>query len=694
MSEAELIDQYISALQRDVNSPPPPGLDGDMADFVRQMTIALDTDYSTPPGDQWSTLLNTVQASPNAYKVRRQTWFRQVTRLAAVLGAILIGAFLLFAVFRSGNKSASVELIRSPEQMNREAFLRYIDEAWNNGNLDVLGEVFAPDYVRHDPLLLEDTVGLEAERGLITNFRSALPDLQVRIRDVTADGNRVWAQLTITGTHTAPFEMADGRLAPPSGNSVTWTTTSLSRVEDGEIAEIWIGADTLDFMQQLGMYADLQITIPDGDVQGLIDAINAANDEVTNPGPDTITLAENGVYTLTEIFDPIVGGRTGLPGITSEITINGNGATIERSSVEGTPEFRILYVSPEGDLRLDNITIRNGEVSDGAGGGICNEGEMTVTNSTFSDNLADVGGGIVNLGIQSQLSISNTIFSGNSATDGGGIGNHGDLAVTNSTFSGNAASEGGGIWNRSGQITINNSTFVGNSVTAGGGGIRNYGDATVIDSTFSDNTSAGTGGGFDNRQTGQATIANSTFVGNSANCAGGVDNVGEMTIRNSTFSGNSTERCAGGVGNTGPLTISNSTITDNTAAVGLGTDGIGNNGGEITIKNSIIANDGDADDCEGRGSLTAIGNNLTIDGSCPGFTQITSDALNLGSLADNGGPTQTRALLPGSVAIDAAADCTDVDDNPMLHDQRGVERPQGAACDIGAFEVSDSDIER
>jgi hypothetical protein len=80
--------------------------------------------------------------------------------------------------------------------------------------------------------------------------------------------------------------------------------------------------------------------------------------------------------------------------------------------------------------------------------------------------------------------------------------------------------------------------------------------------------------------------------------------------------------------------------------------------------------------------------NFATNGGCPGFTEVTSAQLNLGPLANNGGPTQTHALLSGSVAIDAAPDCTLVDGaTPVTEDQRGVARPQGAACDVGAYEA-------
>ena len=100
------------------------------------------------------------------------------------------------------------------------------------------------------------------------------------------------------------------------------------------------------------------------------------------------------------------------------------------------------------------------------------------------------------------------------------------------------------------------------------------------------------------------------------------------------------------------------------------------------MTNSIVGKSPSGGDCVNSGTaiFNAAGSNLDTDGSCPGFGQVTSAALDLGPLFDNGGPTQTHALLSGSVAIDAASFCA------FDTDQRGVPRPQGIACDIGSFE--------
>ena len=133
------------------------------------------------------------------------------------------------------------------------------------------------------------------------------------------------------------------------------------------------------------------------------------------------------------------------------------------------------------------------------------------------------------------------------------------------------------------------------------------------------------------------------------------------------------------------MTIVNSTIVNNSSASGAG--GVLTASNFFKIKNSIVANNSGGNCSIPSGS--ASGTNFDTDGTCPGFTQVTSADLNLGSLQLNSpGTTATHALLAGSVAIDAATDCTLIDGTtPVTEDQRGVPRPQGPNCDVGAYEA-------
>ncbi len=248
---------------------------------------------------------------------------------------------------------------------------------------------------------------------------------------------------------------------------------------------------------------------------------------------------------------------------------------------------------------------------------------------------------------------------------------------------------------------LSNSTLTGNTAAYFGGGIfNNSGTATIGSSTLSDNFARGYGGGIENYG-GTATIGNSTLSGNSAGAYGGgvYNNYGTLTIGNSTLAGNSANAgYGGGILNesAGTVTLSNSTLAGNFTTLYGGYGGFGGgifNGGTATVKNSIVANSSSGGgDC--YGTIAALGANLDTDGSCgsTNFTQVTSARLNLGPLALNApGSTKTLALLPGSVAINAAPDCTDVSGSHVTTDQRGVVRPDNgeSACDIGAFELVD-----
>ena len=262
------------------------------------------------------------------------------------------------------------------------------------------------------------------------------------------------------------------------------------------------------------------------------------------------------------------------------------------------------------------------------------------------------------------------------------------------------SSEGGGILNY-GTLTVTNSTFSGNSAYYfGGGGIFNFGMLTVTNSTFSSNRAlANLGGGIANYIGATLTVTNSTFSGNNAYYGGGIVNDGTQTVTNSTFSGNIANFGGGIYNNGGTLTVNFTTFSGNFTYYSQG-GGI-YNGGTLTVKNSIVANNPGG--C-GGGPFISLGHNLSDDTSCSGSFIQTGDrnntpaGLDPSGLQNNGGPTQTIALLPTSPAVDAIPVspvnyCTDVTGMPVTTDQRGVSRPQGPACDIGAFELVQANLE-
>ncbi|MGH3217981.1 MAG: choice-of-anchor Q domain-containing protein [Streptosporangiaceae bacterium] len=372
----------------------------------------------------------------------------------------------------------------------------------------------------------------------------------------------------------------------------------------------------------------------------LISAITSAN-----KANGTVTLTSGCTYTLTAINNTTDNGGVGLPVITGKVTIQGSGATIARSTASGTPVFRIFDVSSSGSLTLNSVTISNGLANNSTqgGGGIFNHGTLTITGSTFTSNSAPATTG----------------------TSGGAINNSGTLKLSTSTFTGNTAQEGGGVFNQK-AATITSDTFSGNTATVYGGGalLNAAGTMTVTGSTFTGNTGPG-GGAIDNDTT--LNISDSTFSANTGGTNGGgaLDNFGSTTITQATFSGNSSP---------------------------YGANILNYTGFTLKMSMSIVANpQGGGPNCGGGQPVTDAGYNLDTGTSC-GFSTANHSMSNtnpqLGSLASNGGPTQTMALPLGSPAVDAippsTSGCTGTTD------QRGTTRPQGSGCDIGAYELVQS----
>lgn len=266
----------------------------------------------------------------------------------------------------------------------------------------------------------------------------------------------------------------------------------------------------------------------------------------------------------------------------------------------------------------------------------------------------------------------------------------GSVTISGVTITGGNAgvSVGGGIYNFGGNLTLNSSTISGNGTTfgsGGGGGIANAGTLTLNNSAVSGNVTSGNlnndGGGIWNQSGGTAILNSSTVSGNTASrSGGGIYNGGILTMTNTTVSGNAaTVGFGGGISNSGTLHLTSSTLSGNSAPPNNG----GGMFGAATLANTIVAGSPSGGNCSGV--FSSLGHNLSSDATCafagPGDLNSTNPLL--GPLANNGGATQTHALLAGSPAIDAVplADCT------VNFDQRGVARPQGSACDIGAYEA-------
>jgi CSLREA domain-containing protein len=411
----------------------------------------------------------------------------------------------------------------------------------------------------------------------------------------------------------------------------------------------------------------------DGDCS-LREAITAAN---TNTAVDNCAAGASGADTIVISVSGTVALGSPLPVVIESLTINGPGANV--LTVSGQSNYVVFVASGGITLTISGMTISDGNNSSGSGGGIINPATST-------------------------LNLSDSVVAFNQAgTNGGGIANGGTLVVNNVTFKGNSAGSGGGaIFQAGGTMTVTNSVFSNNNNagSAGGAIYMQDGGATIADSTFSGN-SADFGGAIynivqDQDTAGTLTVSRSTFVANTADHGGAIYNTGggNLVLVNSTVSGNTAHDDGGGIENQdSTATVSFSTLYNNVAQseAGGGNVFIGENG-TTTFKNTVV-HGGTPNDCAGTGTLTDAGGNIDTDGSCSTFSTATQGQLNLGTLASNGGPTQTHALQTGSVAIDAAPNCTDAGANSITEDQRGLPRPVDAdgdttpECDVGAFEV-------
>lgn len=382
----------------------------------------------------------------------------------------------------------------------------------------------------------------------------------------------------------------------------------------------------------------------------LREAINEAN---KNVGADAITFSISGTIAL---------GST-LPTIADELTIDGGAHSI---TISGNNQVRIVSVYSGMTLKLSDVSLINGNCSpcdDGAA--VQNYGTLFVTNSTFSghDNC-DIAGSVVSIANSevgciraTQISTFKTTFRR--------IARFRTLDIMNSS---------GGDIHGDGILTIANSTMHGT--------IDNYEDWTgrmdVINTTFDDATVS--------TRNGRITVVNSTFMNSSIVLYG--DGNPRTNVINSTFRG-------GGIfalyeieeRNNDYVNVTNSTFSD--AQIG-----ISSHNGSLTFKNTVIANTTSGANCTfGMATVTADStHNLSDDDTCgPSFT--VSNQINLGALADNGGPTQTMALLEGSAAINAGDNATCLDTATVNNkDQRGFGRitADDPTCDIGAYEVSEA----
>lgn len=331
----------------------------------------------------------------------------------------------------------------------------------------------------------------------------------------------------------------------------------------------------------------------------------------------------------TITFDPALAGQTltlttGPLVVDKSVTIDGAGAP--GIAVDGGGTDRVLIVEAGGDATVRHLTLRNGSGFQLAGC-VLNNASLTLERSTVTGCRMTTNAGEFWQG-------GGGVYNGDGAT----------FTMLDSTVSDNHADwSGGGVYSFFNTTTvIERSTLSGNVSGDVGGAFRSLGEATILNSTISGNRSLGWHGGAIFQTDGDVDISNSTIAGN----------VGPDWAPSALFVGQF------GGSSVPTLTLTNTIIT-------------GNQWYACERFASPIA-----------GNIVSGGHNLIQDGSCnPGADDLIVGDAAIGPLADNGGPTRTHALLASSPAIDAA----DATACPAV-DQRRVSRPQGAGCDVGAYE--------
>jgi CSLREA domain-containing protein len=429
-------------------------------------------------------------------------------------------------------------------------------------------------------------------------------------------------------------------------------------------------------------------------------SLNEAIGCVNSAGPGRHTIQIMADIVLSQPTEQIVNPQA------SQIVFEGNDHVID---AQGTGRLFSIYLT---EVAIHHLTLRGG-LSVGAdrlaaGGAILLLGSygdgtcgLTVRDSTLTDNQSSAGGAIANLCDSSTITITNSILSYNRATRGGAIFIPtaeelvSALVIDQSRLTDNQAQEqGGAILLRAGDAGT---------------------DATISNSTIANNrVISGTGGGISVVTTSEPAITevllrNVALVNNMAAGGGGLEVYSRgatiVTVANTTISHNHADSLTGGgilvqgalEFDTTDVRLINSTVASNTAP---SAGGIAKLDGLITLTNTLVTGNSNGD-CQWNASpglpnrVVSGGNNLDSDGSClpVGVRQpsdIPTGNANLGPLDDNGGPTVSHVLLTGSQAIDAGNDavCAAAPINGV--DQRGVLRPQGAHCDIGAYERPDA----
>jgi uncharacterized repeat protein (TIGR01451 family) len=498
------------------------------------------------------------------------------------------------------------------------------------------------------------------------------------------------------------------------------------------------GSSTIDV--PAGLYKlTIAATSADDPSNGDLDINNGASVTIVGAGSDSTTLSGNNIDRLFSV-------QSGASLTLSKMTVRGGQPS---SSSSGSRDGGAIYtdggLTTTGDVVFQDNTAPSGDY----GGAIYADTDSTVslTGATFENNGAYYGGGIYD-NSNHLMSISKSSFSSDNTGDdyGGAIatfgGTTGGLNITSSTFTANSADDGGAIyWESNTSVTVTHSTFNGNGMEYGGAIFDDGSSSMTLDYDSFLNNTAYEGGALylDATSTTVYTLDHDQFKGNSGtddiggaivwyegsltssdstyqdnnSYYGGVlyaESGGSLTLINDTLSHN------GGTGNEGgalyvetttPASLINDTITKNSAESGYGGGIYGTadltkagyvGTGTPGIENTVIA-DNNGGDCDAQfTSLFDLGHNMDSDGSCFSTSVQSSDKPNtepnLGNPADNGGPLVGNTTDGSAMTILTDAETkasptvnAGTNTNCPSTDERGVTRPQGGVCDIGAFEL-------
>jgi predicted outer membrane repeat protein len=293
--------------------------------------------------------------------------------------------------------------------------------------------------------------------------------------------------------------------------------------------------------------------------------------------------------------------------------------------------------------------------------------DITFYKQIASDTTID-GGGVITLSAHNAAFFQ--VFFGKS------------LALANITLANGVGTAGFGAIENFGTLTISNSTLANNHSSTGAGAVFNHGTLTVTNSSLLNNSAATDGGAIDNDGT-NLVLTRVLLSGNTAGHNGGaIYSTANALLTNVTLTGNHAANGGGGMfQGAGIALLDFVTVAHNTGLFGAGVYEEGSSAGQLFMQDVLLSANliGNCD-----GTVSSNGDNLSSDTNCAALTQPgdrQNVALPLGPLANNGGPTMTLMLPPGSLAIDAGQ-CL----GGVTTDQRGVVRPQGVTCDIGAVE--------